>query len=165
MDTKGVDRVPFLYADPLKCTGCRICELFCAFYREGVLNPKRARIRVVRMEPAIDKVIACRQCAKPVCAETCPRKAITRNTKTGLVTIDESKCTGCGACVGNCPFGAIIVHPDRKVAIKCDLCGFCVQRCPPKVLKVITTEQLASIRRRELIARVKPVLLERVPRV
>ena len=155
--------MPFLYADPLKCTGCRICELFCAFHREGVINPKKARIRVVREEPAIDKVIACRHCAKPTCVKACLPGAIAKDAKTGLVLIDEAKCTGCGACVEACPFGAVAINPDRRVAINCDLCGFCVARCPPRVLKIVTAEQLADTKRREFVVRIKPVLLQRVP--
>jgi len=154
--------MPYLYGDSLKCTGCRICELYCSLCHERVLNPKKARLRVVRMEPAIDKPIACRQCADPPCAKVCPANAIARNAAADMVVVDEAKCIGCGACVEACPFGAIWLHPERKVAIKCDLCGACVPRCPAGALSIVTGEQFANRRRAELIARLKPIMLERV---
>lgn len=154
--------MPFLYGDPIKCTGCRICELYCAFFHERVLNPRKARLRVVRREPAIDKPIACRQCADPPCAKACSVEAISRNQKTGVVLVDESKCVGCGACVEACPFGAIWLHPERKKAIKCDLCGECVKRCPPGALSILTPNELAGRKRADLIKRWGPVLVGRV---
>jgi len=39
-----------LIADPQKCTGCRICEIVCVVNKEGVSNPSRAHIAVVRWE-------------------------------------------------------------------------------------------------------------------
>ena len=154
--------MPYLYCDAMKCTGCRICELYCAFIREHVLNPKKARLRVERREPAFDKAIACRQCADPPCAKVCPTEAIVRNPKTEIVLVNEKKCMGCGACVEACPFGAIWLHPDRKKAIKCDLCRQCIPRCPTGALSVATPEKLASEKRSVLVERWKPVILERV---
>lgn len=154
--------MPYLYGDPLKCTGCRICELYCSLCHERVLNPKKARLRVVRKEPAIDKPIACRQCADPPCAKVCPTNAIARNAAADMVVVDEAKCIGCSACVEACPFGAIWLHPERKVAIKCDLCRACVPRCPVSALSIVTGEQFANRRQAELIARLKPIMLERV---
>lgn len=154
--------MPYLYGDVLKCTGCRICELYCSFCHEKILNPKKARLRIIREEPAIDKPIACRQCADPPCAKACPANAITRDAASNVVIVEESKCIGCGACAEACPFGAIWLHPERKVAIKCDLCGACVPRCPTGALAILTGEQLASRKRYELIARLKPILLGRI---
>jgi carbon-monoxide dehydrogenase iron sulfur subunit len=155
----------FLYVDPLECTGCRICEMYCAFQRGGALNPKKARVRVVREEPGIDKILACRQCADAACMKACPENAIWRD-KMGVVRVDEKKCTGCGACTEACPFGAIWLHPDTKKAIKCDLCGFCVSRCPPRVLKIISTEELAAEKRRKIVERTRSTMLEgvKIPR-
>ena len=155
--------MPYLYGDSLKCTGCRICELYCALCHEGVLNPKKARLRVVRAEPAIDKPIACRQCADPPCAKVCPTNAITRNPEADLVVVNVSKCIGCGACVEACPFGAIWLHPEKKIAIKCDLCRACVPRCPVNALSVVTSEQFAGKKRFDLVERLKPILMERIP--
>jgi len=155
--------MPYLYGDPLKCTGCRICELYCSLCHERVLNPQKARLRIVRAEPAIDKPIACRQCADPPCAKVCPTDAITRNPKADLVVVNVGKCIGCGACVEACPFGAIWLHPEKKIALKCDLCRVCVPRCPVDALSVVTSEEFASQKRFDLVERLKPILMERIP--
>jgi len=155
--------MPYLYGDPLKCTGCRICELYCSLCHERVLNPKKARLRIVRAEPAIDKPIACRQCADPPCAKVCPTDAITRNSKADLVIVNVGKCIGCGACVEACPFGAIWLHPEKKIALKCDLCRVCVSRCPVDALSVVTSEEFAGKKRFDLVERLKPILMERIP--
>jgi carbon-monoxide dehydrogenase iron sulfur subunit len=69
--------------------------------------------------------------------EVCPFKAIVRDPKTNAVVIREDLCDGCGACIANCPFKAIFMHPEKNIAIKCDLCGgdpSCVKHCPQSVL-------------------------------
>lgn len=154
--------MPYLYCDEMKCTGCRICELYCALIREHALNPKKARLRVERREPAFDKAIACRQCADPPCAKVCPTDAIVRNPKTGIVVVYEKKCTGCGACVEACPFGEIWLDPDRKKALKCDLCRQCIPRCPTGALRVETFEGSTARNSSELAESGSPVMLERI---
>ena len=47
----------------------------------------------------------CRGCGKCAVAENCPSKAVT--VADGKATVDASKCTRCGVCVGKCPFGAV----------------------------------------------------------
>ena len=47
----------------------------------------------------------CRGCGKCAVAENCPSKAVT--VTDGKATVDASKCTRCGVCVGKCPFGAV----------------------------------------------------------
>ncbi|MBQ6256375.1 MAG: 4Fe-4S binding protein, partial [Clostridia bacterium] len=47
------------------------------------------------------------------------------------IAILERKCTGCGLCAQNCPFGAIDMKdgkPDLNAA--CKVCGICVKNCP-----------------------------------
>ena len=39
-----------LAVDYEKCTGCRLCELVCSVRHEGVSNPARSRIRIVKWE-------------------------------------------------------------------------------------------------------------------
>ena len=45
--------------------------------------------------------------------------------------VDQSKCEGCGACVGACPTEAISMA-DNKASISdaCVDCGGCVDSCP-----------------------------------
>lgn len=145
-----VSPLRYLYADPLECTGCRICELMCSLHNERTINPKKARLRVTSMEPAIDMPVACRNCAKPPCREVCPAGAI-KKLENGLVIVNEKECIGCKACVNACPFGAIFIHPDKQVAIKCNLCGYCVDHCPVKCLHITTSEIYGQSHRMEYV--------------
>ncbi|MBN2099840.1 MAG: 4Fe-4S binding protein [Dehalococcoidia bacterium] len=69
----------------------------------------------------------------------------------GKITIDAAKCTGCGACVGQCPTDALA---NLQAADSCRLvfrqescvgCGQCVDICPEKCLhltKVLEVDKL-----------------------
>jgi len=137
-----------LYADPLECCGCRNCEIACSVAKEGIMNPHKSRIRVVREGPVIDMPIACRQCADPPCAKPCPTNALVKEND--LVVLYEENCIGCGLCVEECPFGAIFIHPDKGTAIKCDQCGECLDFCPTGALKLVSTEAVAHEKRIDL---------------
>ena len=53
----------------------------------------------------------------------------------------ERKCTGCGLCAQNCPFGAIEMkdgHPDINAA--CRVCGICIKNCPEKAILKLETK-------------------------
>lgn len=133
-----------LIADPKICSSCRICELICSFKHEGVFNPAKSRVKVVRVEPpAYDFPIACHQCAKPPCKNACPVNAINKDHN-GILCVDKKLCIGCGACIQACPFGAISLNPDNGIAMMCDLCGECVKRCPPETLKLLTPEAISN---------------------
>ncbi len=60
--------------------------------------------------------------------------------KRKIIKIDEAKCNGCGACIPNCPEGALQVI-DSKVRLVsdlyCDGLGACIGHCPQGA---ITTE-------------------------
>ena len=49
-----------------------------------------------------------------------------------IVTFDDNKCYGCGACVENCPFGSITMTAGkpRLTRTLCDGGGDCMYRCP-----------------------------------
>ena len=34
---------------PEKCTGCRLCEVVCSVFHDGVSNANRSRIKIMRM--------------------------------------------------------------------------------------------------------------------
>jgi Fe-S-cluster-containing hydrogenase component 2 len=119
-----------IVSHPEKCTGCRYCEIICSFHHEGVVNLRKTRINVIKSGYETSFPVTCTHgygCALE-CVDACPEEAI--EEKEGVVRIDEDLCTGCGACVDACPFGAIKLFNDK--AWKCDLCGGdprCVKFC------------------------------------
>jgi electron transfer flavoprotein alpha subunit len=56
--------------------------------------------------------------------------------------IDEEACTGCEACVEECPFGALEMKGDVvTVNEKCTFCGACVDVCPVEAIAVEKEER------------------------
>jgi ferredoxin len=52
--------------------------------------------------------------------------------------VDQGKCTGCEACVGECPSNAISMA-DEKAAVDADGCidcGVCVDTCPVEAISM-----------------------------
>ena len=58
------------------------------------------------------------------------------------IAVLERKCTGCGLCAANCPFGAIDM-PNGKPELNaaCKVCGICVKTCPEKAIIKLETKQ------------------------
>jgi len=161
-----------LYGDPMKCTGCRICEVVCSFNKEGCIDPSMSRIKVERFENGEDILHTCRQCEHAPCLDACPTGAIYREK--GIVKIDEDICQGVLKCEDACPFGIIIRVPGIKRsagvshitdnivqangkmefrAVKCDLCGECVKFCPPGALVIADPMDIARKKREALMDR------------
>jgi Fe-S-cluster-containing hydrogenase component 2 len=137
----------FVSADPDKCVGCCVCEYACSFEKEKKFNPLKSRIRVVRLDSIINMSIACRLCEDAPCVAACPRDALMQSEETGTVKVDENKCNGCGWCIEACDYGAIMLHPDKKVVFVCDLCDGkpkCVEWCPEEALDFVTKDVLSQ---------------------
>jgi Fe-S-cluster-containing hydrogenase component 2 len=73
-------------------------------------------------------------------------KALCIDGTIGTTYINEDECTGCGICVGACPFDPprIKINTEKNVAFKCDLCKgresgpICVEYCPFQALKIVS---------------------------
>jgi len=63
--------------------------------------------------------------------------------KRKIINIDETKCTGCGQCIPDCPEGALqlIEGKARLVsALFCDGLGACIGTCPEGAISVVERE-------------------------
>lgn len=140
-----------IVVDPKKCSGCRLCEIFCSLAHEEKINPRKARLRAIRrIYPKFEiNIIVCRQCENPPCQNVCPTDAIRECVESGILVIDEETCTGCMACVDECPFGALFIDPDKLFPLKCDLCSgapVCVRNCPTEALTFISEHQASQVK-------------------
>ena len=146
------------------CIGCRMCEAVCSLVHYGAIGISHARLKVLRYDnEAFFNPVVCMQCEVPYCATVCPSKAIAKNSKTGIVTISKSKCTGCKMCLTACPFGAMGFVDD--VAIKCDLCGgkpSCVEFCQAKALRYGVPNEISDEKRISLSDKLLEIYRDRL---
>jgi carbon-monoxide dehydrogenase iron sulfur subunit len=148
--------------DPEKCTGCRICEIVCSLTKEGVINPTRSRIQVVKVDPvSLSIPVVCQQCYDAPCIAVCPVGALSRHGTTGMVNHDRDLCIGCKSCAAVCPFGAIGIDTSAEKVFKCDLCGgepTCVKFCETKALEFVEASTLSLRQKRKGISKYTELL-------
>jgi DMSO reductase iron-sulfur subunit len=81
----------------------------------------------------------CNHCERPLCVANCPSGAMQKDPDTGIVSVDQDVCIGCGTCKRSCPYDAPQMDVERQVMGKCNLCAdrledekqpYCVQACP-----------------------------------
>jgi len=63
--------------------------------------------------------------------------------KRQIITIDETKCTGCAECIPACPEGALQVIDGKARLVSdlfCDGLGACIGHCPTGAMQVETRE-------------------------
>lgn len=148
-----------LLIDLERCTGCKSCEAACK--TEHRLGPGEYRNKVVwasELEQAglAFLTLTCQHCERPACLRACPvnPKAISKDPVTGIVRVDESRCTGCGECVIACPYSAMGYDAQGHHAVKCDLCverraegaqtTACASVCPTQAIRFGKREELLA---------------------
>lgn len=140
-----------------KCTGCRGCEMVCSLNMWGECNPSRAAIRNIRTEQGglLSTIpVVCQQCTDPICEAVCPVQAISRNSETGALEVDDVKCLGCRRCVYSCPFGGASIDPETRHSSKCNLCKGdpnCVKMCPKDALNFVRLDLIGVEKKRKSI--------------
>ncbi|MBW2368846.1 MAG: 4Fe-4S dicluster domain-containing protein [Deltaproteobacteria bacterium] len=144
-----------VYSD--KCTGCRLCEQVCSVMHEGVSNPTKSSIQIVKWEDEGRYIpMICKQCEDAPCQNVCPVRAISRDADFGFLKVDQEVCIGCRSCVNVCPFGAMNYNSDARKVFKCDLCGGqpqCVRFCEEKAVDYITAGTVSAQKKRDGAAR------------
>lgn len=123
--------------DYKRCTGCRMCEQVCVFFRERECNPRRARIKILMNESeGLYAPLICNQCKE--CITVCRRNALYWDGEVGVVRVVAEKCNVCGQCIDACGQGAILLDPVSGIVRICDLCSGdpkCVKWCAENVLR------------------------------
>ncbi len=84
----------------------------------------------------------CNHCTYPACLAACPRNAIYKNEKNGVVLIDQTRCRGYKECVKACPYKKTFYNLVTRTSEKCIACfpllekgeqPRCVQTCIGKI--------------------------------
>jgi len=113
--------------DEKLCWGCRTCEVACKQENRAAEGVKLIAVRedgylqTADHQEFVYHVNLCRHCDDPPCAVACPEEAISKRDD-GLVIMDYDLCTGCQACIAECPYDAIAFDNDKDIAQKCNLC-------------------------------------------
>ncbi len=84
----------------------------------------------------------CNHCTHPACLEACPRDAILKREKDGVVLINEKSCKGYRFCMEACPYKRIYFNPLKDTSQKCIFCfprtekgvaPACARQCPGRM--------------------------------
>ena len=146
----------FITMDVTKCVVCRNCEYACAFRQTGNFKREDSNIRVeYHNDVKVCLPQTCMHCDDAWCLEICPAAAMVRNSITGAIEIDSSRCAGCKMCILACPFGNIHFDKINMVSRKCNLCQGepnCVSFCISGALQY-TTAQNSCQNNREIFQR------------
>ncbi len=118
-------RLGFSY-DQTRCIGCNACQVACK--DKNNLEPGLFFRRVETIEYEEDGIrrfahysASCDHCEDAACVKVC-RSGAMYYRKDGTVGTDSEKCTGCGACIHACPYGAVGWSRRLGKAGKCDSC-------------------------------------------
>ena len=159
------------YFNANECIGCKVCVAACKDVHNLPVGYKLRKVVTGEaggwetdaasgvLQPrdvfAYSVSYSCMHCAHPACMEACPKGAISKDADTGIVSIDQALCIGCGRCAKACPWDAPVVVPGidgTRVSHKCDLCAdllaqgeepACVAACLMRCLKVASFDDSA----------------------
>jgi Fe-S-cluster-containing hydrogenase component 2 len=127
-----------------KCIGCRLCVQICSSTHFEVTNPKKSRIRIIRDdENQQDLAIYCHNCVDAKCITACEFDALSRDSETNAIIVNEEECVGCRRCIEDCPFDHPIIHPTENFILICDLCKgnpTCVDICPENAINYLNID-------------------------
>ena len=137
--------------DTQHCVGCQTCTVSCKISNEvpgsAHWNHLESLTGDVLYQPTgtfpsptlAVRPMLCNHCDDPACAKHCPTGAMHKDETTGIVSVDQDVCIGCGYCDWVCPYGAPSMDDVDRVMSKCNFCAdrvakgiepYCVASCP-----------------------------------
>ncbi len=137
--------------DTESCVGCQTCTVSCKISNEvpgeAHWNHLESLNSDVLYQPAgvfpkpvlAFRPMLCNHCDDPACVEHCPTTAMQKDATTGIVSVNQDQCIGCGYCSWVCPYGAPSMDTVNHVMSKCTFCAertadgiepYCVASCP-----------------------------------
>lgn len=154
--------------DGERCTGCKTCQLACADYNDLTCDFWYRRIYEFGggvWEQGEDGTwsttaftyhasVACNHCDNPACVKVCPTGAMHKDPETGLVSVNEKRCVGCGYCHMACPYNVPKVDRAKGHSVKCDGCAdrvaqglkpICVESCPLRALDFGPVDEMQKL--------------------
>lgn len=155
------------YFDGTRCTGCKTCVFACKDKNNCDLGISYRKVyEITYGETNRDEnncftttcvsyplSMSCNHCSNPACVKACPTGAMHKDSDTGLVSVDETRCIGCGYCHMACPYNAPKVDSNKGVSAKCNGCAdkvaagekpSCVMSCPARALDFGTVEEMSK---------------------
>lgn len=149
--------------DATQCVGCLACVAACKEANQmppEFSGPEKLWDSPLGLSAKTRNVIAlykeqdrysfirksCMHCVDPACVSACPVRALTKESRTGIVKYDQGVCIGCRYCMVACPFDVPKFEWDRAYGriVKCQLCDHllekgkdpaCANVCPTGAIK------------------------------
>lgn len=141
-----------------QCVGCEACVVACM--NENEFQPAGHWKKVYATNtshfpnlPLYYLSLSCNHCDEAPCLHNCPARAYYRDSDTGAVLHDASKCIGCKLCTWACPYDAPIYNPRSGIIEKCTFCSHrieenlkpaCASLCPTGALDFANEEFSSS---------------------
>ena len=118
-----------LIIDHFACYGCYACEVACKQENGADFGVKLIQVGEDgprQINGKLDFQFDVNACLHAACEDTpcvyaCPDDTISIRDD-GIVVMDERTCTGCEACVPECPTDAIRINGNSMITEKCNLC-------------------------------------------
>jgi anaerobic dimethyl sulfoxide reductase subunit B (iron-sulfur subunit) len=120
-ELKSIDFMQLaFYFDQTKCGACNACTVACKDWNQVNPGPVRWRVQFTYEEGEVGSkkffplAYSCNHCNEPACREACPAGAISKDNKTGIVTINRDQCQGFASCIAACPFAKPMIADDKQ---------------------------------------------------
>lgn len=110
-----------------KCVGCDACVIACQIENQDEQSDRWRTVSTFNpfRHPALPLFhfsLACNHCGDPLCLESCPTRAFSKDEIHQTIDHRQDHCIGCRYCTWVCPYDAPKFIGAKGVIEKCTLC-------------------------------------------